>query len=229
MSGEVVAFAAAALAGYLLGSISGARIVGRIRGAGDLTRTLVRLDGTGASVETRGVSASSLQARGGAKAGLPAGTIDIVKALIPTLVVRLAWPDSPAHIVVAAAALIGHVYPAYHRFLGGFGISPLLGGLLVVDWRAPLVAIAVFALIGVVLGNAYLGIETWPIALIPWFAWTGDGWAVAYAVVANTLYWYRSRDEAMGALRSLRRDPRRWRERVSDFKKYPDYEVPGSP
>ena len=218
---------AAALAGYLFGSLSGARIIGRRSGAGDLSATRVVLDGTGAAVETHGVSPSALQARGGGRAGIPAGAIDILKALLPTLAARLIWPDSPQYILVAAGALVGHVYPLYHRFVGGYGISPLLGGLFIIDWRAPLIAIALFALIGVVLGSVFIGIETWPVALIPWFGWQDGGWALVYAVVANALYWWRSRDEAIGAYRSFRRDPRPWRERVADFKKYPDYEVPG--
>jgi glycerol-3-phosphate acyltransferase PlsY len=226
MDSSTATLLAAALVGYLAGSLSGARIIGRRVGAGDLSHSKVVLDGTGTTVDTHGVSPSSLQARGGGRAGLPAGTIDIVKALIPTLIARLIWPDTPEHIVVAGAALIGHVYPIYHRFLGGYGISPLLGGLAIIDWRAPLVAIALFAVIGLIAGSAYLAIETWPVALVPWFLWQGDGWTVAFAVLANLLYWWRSRGEAIGAFRSYRRDSRPWRERIKDFAQYPDFEVP---
>ena len=174
--------------------------------AGDLSHSKVILDGTGSSVETHGVSPSSLQARGGGKAGVPAGAIDILKALIPALLARLIWQDTPEHVLVAAGALVGHVYPIYHRFLGGYGISPLLGGLAIIDWRAPLVAIIVLAIVGLIAGSAYLGIETWPVALVPWFVWQGDGWTVAFAVLANVLYWWRSR-------------------KIRDFAKYPDFEV----
>jgi glycerol-3-phosphate acyltransferase PlsY len=219
----------AAVTGYLCGSISGARIVGRVwaRGA-DLTETRVVLDGTGAAVTTHGVSPSALQARAGAAGGLRAGAIDILKAFIPVLVFRLVWPDGPEHVAAAAAALVGHVYPIYHRFVGGYGISPLLGGLLVVDLPALVVAIAVFGLAGLAVGNAYLGIEAWPIGLIPWFAVFGDGWGLAYALIANLLYWWRSRVEAAGAFRAWRADARPWRQRVADFRTYPDYEVPGT-
>jgi glycerol-3-phosphate acyltransferase PlsY len=169
--------ALALIAGYLLGSLSGARIVGRVRAAGlDLSRTKVVLDGTGASVITRGVSPAALQARAGGAGGLRAGAIDILKAFLPTLAARLGWPEGPEMFLVAAGGLIGHVYPVYHRFGGGFGVSPLLGALLVIDWRAPLVAIAAFAILGVAFGNAYLGLETWPVGLFPWFIWQGDVW-----------------------------------------------------
>lgn len=218
--------ALALVAGYLIGSLSGARIVGGRRGAGDLSSTKVVLDGTGSSVETHGVSPSALQARQGGRSGLPAGAIDIAKALVPALAARLIWPDTPEHVLVAAGALVGHVWPVYHRFVGGYGISPLLGGLFVIDWRAPLLAIALFAVLGLIAGSAFLGIEAWPVALIPYFAIWGDGWTVGYAVLANAIYWWRSRQETIGAWRSYRRDPRSWRQRIGDFKKYPDYEVP---
>lgn len=218
--------AVAVAVGYLIGSISGARIVGGRRSAGDLSRTRVVLDGTGSTVVTHGVSPSALQARQGASGGLPAGAIDIAKALLPVLAARLIWPDSPEHVLVAAAALVGHVYPVYHRFVGGYGISPLLGGLLVIDWRAPVVTIALFAVLGLIAGSAFLGIESWPLGLIPYSALWGDEWTLAYAMLANALYWWRSRDETMGAIRSYRRDSRPWRVRIGDFKKYPDYEIP---
>ncbi len=202
-------------------------MVGRVWAAGlDLSRTKVVLDGTGASVIARGVSPAALQARAGGAGGLRAAAIDILKALLPTLAARLLWPEGPEMFLVAAGALIGHAYPIYHRFIGGFGISPLLGALLVIDWRAPLFAIAVLAVVGFVFGSAYLGIETWPVGLIPWFIWQGDGWGVALAGLANLMYWWRSRSEAMAAARSWRTDERPWRVRVKDFARYPDYEVP---
>ncbi len=226
MDSSALTLIAAAVAGYLAGSISGARIVGTRRGAGDLTTTRVVLDGTGSTVETHGVSPSALQARGGGKAGLPAGAIDIGKALLPTLVARIIWPDTPEAVFVAAGALVGHVYPIYHRFVGGYGISPLLGSLAVIDIRAPLLTIAAFALLGLLLGSAFIGIEMWTLALIPYFIWQGEAWTVAFAVLANLIYFWRSRAETVAALKSWRRDPRAWRDRVQDFKKYPDYEVP---
>ena len=228
MDSTPVTLAISLMVGYLAGSLSGARIVGAKRHAGDLTKTKVILDGTGSTVETRGVSPSSLQARQGGRSGLPAGLIDIMKALLPTLAARLIWPDSPEAVLVAAGALIGHVYPIYHGFVGGFGISPLLGSLAVLDFRAPLLSIALFALIGLAVGSAFVGIEMWTLALVGYFAWRGDPWLVGFALLANVVYFWRSRHETIAALRSLRRDPRSWRERVGDFKKYPDYEVPDS-
>ncbi|NND04115.1 MAG: glycerol-3-phosphate acyltransferase [Acidimicrobiia bacterium] len=228
MDSSALTVIAVAIVGYLAGSLSGARIIGKRRGAGDLSTTRVVLDGTGSTVETHGVSPSSLQARGGGRAGLPAGAIDIAKALMPTLVAAVLWPDSPEAVFAAAGALVGHIYPVYHGFLGGYGISPLLGALVVLDFRAPLFAIAVFAVLGLILGSAFIGIEMWTLALIPYFVWQGDAWTIGFAVLANLLYFWRSWDETVAALKSWSRDPRPWPDRVGDFKKYPDYEVPNA-
>ena len=217
----------ALLVGYLFGSVSGARLVGRIYAPSkDLSTTKVVLDGSGASVENYGVSPSSLQARAGAPAGLRAAGIDILKASAPTLVALLIWPDGPEYILAASGAILGHVFPIYHRFVGGFGISPLLGALVVIDVRSAVVSLVLFGLLGVILGRVFIGIETWPIGLIPWFWVMGDWWALGFSILANTLYWWRSRTEAWGAVKSWRTDRRPWSERVKDFRKYPRYEEP---
>lgn len=222
-----MSFLLSVLLGYLCGSLSGARIIGRelVKGE-DLSKTRVILDGTGTAVVNRGVSASSLQARAGAQGGLRAGGIDIAKAFVPTLVAALLFPDSAEQVFVAAGALLGHVYPLYHRFVGGFGISPLLGGLLVIDPWSALASIAVFAAFGFVVGSAFIGIETWPIGLIPWFLVLGEPAEVGYAVLANVIYWWRSHSEALGAWRSFRNDESPWSARIGDLSKYPDYERP---
>jgi len=214
----------AAAAGYLLGSLSGARIVGRFAAPGrDLSRTRVILDGVGNEVVAVGVSSSMLRARAGDRAGLAAAAIDILKALLPALAARLLWPDGPEDVVAAAAAVIGHVLPIHHRFAGGFGMSPLMGGLLVVDWPSLPITVGVGAVVGIALGSAYLTTDAWPILVIPWFAWRGELWGLGLALVANALYWWKSGREASGAARAWRRDSRPWRKRLADLKHYPHY------
>jgi glycerol-3-phosphate acyltransferase PlsY len=213
--------------GYLVGSLSGARIVGRImlphRTVEDMT---VIVDGTGTRAPATGVSPSTLYARSGPRAGLPAAAIDISKSLVPTLAAVILTDSSGLPVLVAAAALIGHVFPVYHQFKGGFGISPILGALLAIDPWSLVVAISLFGLLGLVLGSAYLAIEMWPVGLIGWFAVFGDEWELGYAVLANVVYWSKSWREGVAAYRSWLRDSRSWRQRVADFKTYPDYEAP---
>ncbi len=217
----------AALVGYLLGSLSGARLVGHFTAPGrDLSRTRVTLDGTGESVVTVGVSSSMLLARAGERAGLTAAAIDILKAFTPAMAAHLLWPEGPEDVLAAAGAVVGHVLPVYHRFAGGFGMSPLMGGLLAIDWPSLPTTVGVGAVVGIALGSAYLTTDAWPILVIPWFAWRGDMWGLGFALLANGLYWWKSAVEAVGAARAWRRDPRPWKERIADVKRYPDYSPP---
>lgn len=179
----------AAVVGYLLGSISFARLVGRkVAPGADLTATDLELPG-GATIEYGGVSATSIGARTGPKWGIVVGVGDMAKAFVPTLAARLIWPDDSYHLITAVAVMLGHNYPIFHRFKGGRGQSPLYGGLLAVDW----VALPVTTLLGVAVGLFVLrdmlvaySLGQW--LLIPWFIWRAGPPEVAYAVAINLLY-----------------------------------------
>jgi glycerol-3-phosphate acyltransferase PlsY len=178
-----------AVVAYLIGSISFARFVGRrvVPGA-DLTSTDLELPG-GATIDYGGVSATSIGARTGPKWGMVVGFGDMAKAFLPTLVVRLLWPDDSYHLVVAVAVMIGHNYPVFYRFKGGRGQSPLYGGLLAIDWIALPVTTIVGVLVGLfVMRDMLIAYSLGQWLLIPWFAWRAGPPEVAYAVMINLLY-----------------------------------------
>lgn len=222
-----ISFLLWALTGYLAGSLSGARMVAKlIRQPPPVDGMTVIVDGTGAKVDVEGVSPSTLYARAGARAGLAAAAIDITKAFVPTFLAATVGTDPSLPAVVAAAAVLGHVAPVFHGFRGGFGISPLLGALLAVDPLSVVAAIGLFGLLGLIAGNAFLAIESWPLGLVLWFALFGSYPELAFVVFANLLFWSRSWREAVASFRSWRFDERPWRIRVGDFRTYPDYEEP---
>lgn len=119
-----------ALLAYLLGSINGALLVGRLAGGVD-----IRTQGSG---NAGGTNALRTQ---GAKFALAVIVIDILKgwlaaawlgtlpALAPSApasaAATLAW--SPA--ACAFAAIVGHVWPVFHGFRGGKGVATLVGSL----------------------------------------------------------------------------------------------------
>ena len=199
-----IAISVAAI-GYLLGSISFARMVGnRVLPDADLSVTDLELPG-GGTVEYTGISATAIGARTGPKWGIIVGVADMLKAFIPTLVVRLIWPDDSYHLITAVAVMVGHNYPIFHRFKGGRGQSPLYGGLLAVDW----IALPVTSVLGVAVGlfllrdmvTAYM-LGQW--LLIPWFIWRGGPPEIAYAVAINLLYTVASIPELKGYLAKRR-------------------------
>lgn len=180
--------AALAVGGYLIGSISFARLIGRTVAANaDLSQNTLNLPG-GATVDYGGVSATSIAIRGGPAWGVITGVLDMTKAFVPTLLVRRRWPDEPYHLVVAVASVVGHNYPVYHRFRGGRGQTPIYGSLLAVDWPAlPITTTAGSAIGLLVFRDMYVAywLGTW--LLIPWFAWRAGPPEVAYATAANLL------------------------------------------
>ena len=176
------------LGGYLIGSISFARIVGRrVVPDADLSSTTLEIPG-GSTIEYGGVSATSIGARTGPKWGIVVGVADMAKAFIPTLAVRLIWPDDSYFYIVPVAVMLGHNYPVFHRFKGGRGQSPLYGGLLAVDWLALPVTTAIGMAVGLVFREMLVAYSLGQFLLIPWFVWRGDAAGVAYAVAINVLF-----------------------------------------
>jgi glycerol-3-phosphate acyltransferase PlsY len=141
--------AIALISGYLLGSISFARFLGKWFAPGeDLSTTEVVLSESGGAFEMHSVSATSLAFRKGPRAGCLVSILDMLKATIPVLVFKTAFPEMEYFWFTAAGAVIGHNFPIYYRFKGGRGMSPLYGGLFVIDW----LAIPVTTVTGMLLG-----------------------------------------------------------------------------
>ncbi len=120
------------LVSYLLGSIVGGLLVGRLRGGVDI-RTL----GSG---NAGGTNALRTQ---GKSFALWVMIIDIGKGWLATRIVAPTWvPDvlaAPAELRVwmpaacGVAVMLGHVYPIWYGFRGGKGVATLIGVVLGID------------------------------------------------------------------------------------------------
>jgi acyl phosphate:glycerol-3-phosphate acyltransferase len=112
-----------------------------------------------------------------------AGILDVAKgAAGPALATAAGRPALAA--VACGAAVVGHNWSPFRRGAGGRGVSPALGGLLVVAWPG-----AVLLLAGMILGKAMgetaLGALVSQILLTPVLALThGAVGAIAGAAVA---------------------------------------------
>jgi glycerol-3-phosphate acyltransferase PlsY len=105
---------------YLLGSLNGALLLGRLRGVD------IRTQGSGNAGGT-----NALRTQGPAFA-LGVVVIDVLKAWIA---VRVLGGPGTTWLAVGCglAAVLGHVYPVFHGFRGGKGVATLLGTLLAVS------------------------------------------------------------------------------------------------
>lgn len=213
-------FLAAALAGYLVGSISFARIVGRrVAPDDDLGKTEFELQ-DGSTLEYRGVSATSVASRGGPGPGMLVGFLDMAKGAAAVVAFRSLGPGTAADLVAGVAAVAGHNFPIWHRLRGGRGMSPLFGALFVVDWLSvPAVTVAGAAFGLVVLADPYLAYASAPLFLIPWMWWRfGPGPELWFALAANAFYWLATVPELRVWFAHRRSHPLPRRERIKDFR-----------
>ncbi len=167
------------LCAYLLGSILGSLVVGRIKGGVD-----IRTQGSG---NAGGTNALRTQGKGFALAVI---AIDVGKGVLAAAVLPglgLFGPTSPAltnwlPVSCAAAVVIGHVFPLWYGFRGGKGAATLVGVLAVL---APIGLIPVLAVWGLSLMlSGYVGLSTMiAAASFPVYAFFAAGHALAAPLV----------------------------------------------
>jgi glycerol-3-phosphate acyltransferase PlsY len=124
-----------ALAGYLAGSISTAIITCKLMGLKDPR-----------SVGSNNPGATNVLRHGGKKAAIITLLGDMLKGLIPVLVVSRIDPAAGAAAITGIAAFLGHLYPVYFRFKGGKGVATFYGVMLGINWMAGLAALGVWLL-----------------------------------------------------------------------------------
>ena len=124
----------AALVGYLSGSISFARLVARRAAPGkELSLIQLPIPNTDLVFESDSISATMVRMQVGTRYGCLTAIVDMVKVALPVLAFRLLQPEQPYFLVAAAAGVVGHNWPIYHRFKGGRGESTIIGGMLAID------------------------------------------------------------------------------------------------
>jgi glycerol-3-phosphate acyltransferase PlsY len=181
------------LIAYLLGSVLGSLVIGRLRGVD------IREQGSGNAGGT-----NALRTQGW---GFAAGVVlvDVGKALLAVGVLpglALPWVGfDPAvnsrwlAVACATAVVVGHVYPVWHEFRGGKGAATLIGAVAVLA-PAALLPVAVVWLACVAL-TGYVGLGTMlGTATLPVFFWLAEPRSlslVSFAVVMAAFIAYTHR------------------------------------
>ena len=145
------------LAAYLVGSLSGSLLVGKLYGGVD-----IRTSGSG---NAGGTNALRTQ---GTVFALWVVLIDIAKgALAAWWVPAMQIPGVEAdpavsrewlQVACAGAAVVGHVYPVWFDFRGGKGAATLVGVFLVLIPKLVIIVVLVWVLVLVLSG--YVGLST---------------------------------------------------------------------
>lgn len=180
---------------YLLGSLSGSLLLGRLRGVD------IRTQGSG---NAGGTNALRTQ---GWKFALGVVLVDVGKgALAAWLGLHFglelqSFPVNALAYATAFAATLGHVWPLWHGFRGGKGVGTLLGGLLVLWPTAVPWLLSAWILVLVASGYAGLASVIAVACVVP-LAWLGEADSVrrSFACAAALLVLFTHR----GNLQRLR-------------------------
>jgi glycerol-3-phosphate acyltransferase PlsY len=200
---DVAGIAVGAVAGYVAGSVSFSQVVGERAAPGqDLRVTNIEVPETGTTVEFHGITPTSVKQHAGGRAMMASIGLEAAKAAVPTLALRLLLPRTGASAAAASAAVVGHVFPAWNGFRGGYGMSPMIGGLAVLDPAGLLVTTAVVSA-GIGAARDRRLMMVWPVTVPAWGAFRGRGDVVAFGLAANAVYWARLVPELRRGLRSV--------------------------
>ena len=130
----------AALAAYLIGSLSFAVIVSRVMGLHD-PRTY----------GSKNPGATNVLRSGSKPAAVITLALDAAKGFVPMLLVR--WYgkgfglEDGTLAMVGLAAFAGHLFPVFFRFQGGKGVATAFGVLLGIHWILGLAVLATWLII----------------------------------------------------------------------------------
>jgi glycerol-3-phosphate acyltransferase PlsY len=125
---------AAALFGYLLGSIPFGLVLTRLFGYGDVRR-----------IGSGNIGATNVLRTGNKALAAATLVLDSGKGAFATLVAAQYGPD--AAVLAAAGSMLGHTFPVWLGFKGGKGVATALGVLLAVSWPVGLAACATWLLV----------------------------------------------------------------------------------
>ena len=135
---------------YLLGSISGSVVLGKIK------RVDIRKEGSGNAGATNAFRTV------GPVFALGVMIVDVMKSFIPIKIMAHnlnVYNLSETHLVLCGlAAVLGHVYPVFHQFKGGKGAGTLVGVVLGIfpDYMHYILLLWIFILIL----TGYVGLST---------------------------------------------------------------------
>jgi glycerol-3-phosphate acyltransferase PlsY len=152
----VIELIARALIAYLLGSVVGSLLIGKVRGVD------IRTLGSG------NAGATNMLRTQGKLAALAVLAIDLGKGWVATGVVAcVAIPGAPpatpamrdlALMVCGLAVILGHVYPLWYGFRGGKGFATFLGAVLGIN--PGLVLVMVLTWLAVVIFSGFVGLAS---------------------------------------------------------------------
>ena len=177
------------LAAYLLGSVIGSLVLGRLKGVD------IRQMGSGNAGATNAIRTQ------GAAFGIAVFAIDLAKgwlaaAVLPALEIPgMSAAPITAHLAAwlapacGFAAILGHVFPAWHGFRGGKGVATAAGALLGLHPPTALLALVIWlAVFKLTRTSSIAALVALPLCL-PFLAWQQSAALWPMALLACLIVW----------------------------------------
>ena len=166
----MIALLLKALLAYLVGSVAGSMVMGRIR------HVDIRTEGSGNAGGTNAFRTQGFRFALGVviidigKGALAAGAVPLLQ--VPGMGETLS-PEVQA-MVCGFMVVVGHCFPVWYGFRGGKGAATAVGALLVIEPLALIPMIGVWLLTLVITGWVGLATILAALSLVPAFAAWGD-------------------------------------------------------
>ena len=183
-----------ALIAYLLGSLLGSLLLGRLRGVD------IREQGSGNAGSTNALRTQG-RAFGAGVLAIDVGKAFVAVGWLPGAALAGVGVDPELDrdwlaVACATAVIVGHVYPVFYEFRGGKGAATLLGAIACL---APLALVPVLGVwLACVVVTGYVGLGTMlGMAMLPAYAWyarAGDVPLLVFGIAMALFVVYTHRD-----------------------------------
>jgi len=172
-------------AGYLLGAVPFGLLVARAVGCDDLTRR-----GSG------NIGATNVARVVGRRAAAVTLAADVLKGAVAVWAAAALSPTPEAPVWVAAATVLGHVFPVYLGFRGGKGVATGFGVLMALHFMTALLTVGVWLAAWRLSRTSAVGALA-AYAVLPALAWwlgRGRPELFPFACALAVLIWLRHTD-----------------------------------
>lgn len=135
--------------------------------------------------------ATNVLRHGGKKAAIITLIGDMLKGLIPVLLVQQLSPNPLVIALVGLFALLGHIFPLYYGFKGGKGVATYYGALLGFHWLSGLIALIIWLLCAALLKISSLAalVSIFSASLILWYFTSSIELTSTLAVMSILVFW----------------------------------------
>jgi acyl phosphate:glycerol-3-phosphate acyltransferase len=178
MTTDPISLIAAALLGYLLGSIPFGLLLTRMAGLGDIR-----------SIGSGNIGATNVLRTGNKRLALATLLLDGAKGAAAVLIARAINPELA--VIAGAFAFIGHLFPIWLKFKGGKGVATGLGTWLALAWPIGVMACLTWLLVALIFRYSSLS-ALLAVALAPVYAiFLGTPALIAFGIGVAALVWIR--------------------------------------